>query len=33
MAMHIIIDGYNLVRQSQELSRLDRVDMARGGRR
>jgi hypothetical protein len=30
MAMHIIIDGYNLVRQSQELSRLDRVDMARG---
>ena len=30
MGMHIIIDGYNLVRQSQELSRLDRVDMARG---
>ena len=30
MGMHIIIDGYNLVRQSRELSRLDRADIARG---
>jgi predicted RNA-binding protein with PIN domain len=30
MGMHIIIDGYNLVRQSKELSRLDRTDIARG---
>jgi len=30
MGMHIIIDGYNLVRQSKELSRLDRADIARG---
>jgi hypothetical protein len=28
--MHIIIDGYNLVRQSKELSRLDRADITRG---
>jgi predicted RNA-binding protein with PIN domain len=28
--MHIIIDGYNLVRQSRELSQLDRADIARG---
>jgi uncharacterized protein len=30
MGMHIIIDGYNLVRQSRELSRLDRTDITRG---
>jgi hypothetical protein len=30
MGMHIIIDGYNLVRRSTELSRLDRADIARG---
>jgi predicted RNA-binding protein with PIN domain len=30
MGMHIIIDGYNLVRQSKELGRLDRADIARG---
>jgi len=28
--MHIIIDGSNLVRQSRELSQLDRADIARG---
>ncbi|MGE5258459.1 MAG: NYN domain-containing protein [Hyphomicrobiales bacterium] len=28
--MHIIIDGYNLIRQSKVLSRLDRQDIARG---
>jgi hypothetical protein len=28
--MHIIIDGYNLVRQSRALSRLDRADITRG---
>ena len=28
--MHIIIDGYNLIRQSNVLSRLDRQDIARG---
>jgi predicted RNA-binding protein with PIN domain len=30
MGMHIIIDGYNLVRQSKALSRLDRADITRG---
>lgn len=30
MGMHIIIDGYNLVRQSKELRRIDRADIARG---
>jgi predicted RNA-binding protein with PIN domain len=30
MAIHIIIDGYNLIRQSNSLSRLDREDIARG---
>jgi predicted RNA-binding protein with PIN domain len=30
MGMHIIIDGYNLIRQSTVLSRLDRQDIARG---
>ena len=30
MGMHIIIDGYNLIRQSKALSRLDRQDIARG---
>lgn len=30
MGMHIIIDGYNLVRQSKELGRLDRADITRG---
>ena len=28
--MHIIIDGYNLIRQSAELSRLDRRDLQEG---
>ena len=30
MAVHIIIDGYNLIRQSRELSRLDRQDLQLG---
>jgi predicted RNA-binding protein with PIN domain len=30
MGMHIIIDGYNVVRQSKELSRLDQKDISRG---
>lgn len=30
MALHIIIDGYNLIRQSPEMSRLDRVDLQQG---
>ena len=30
MAIHIIIDGYNLIRQSPELSRLDRRDLQEG---
>jgi hypothetical protein len=30
MSLHIIIDGYNLIRQSKALSRLDREDIARG---
>jgi hypothetical protein len=30
MSLHIIIDGYNLIRQSKALSRLDRQDIARG---
>ena len=30
MAVHIIIDGYNLIRQSAELSRLDRRDLQEG---
>lgn len=30
MALHIIIDGYNLIRQSQELAALDRKDMQQG---
>ena len=30
MAIHIIIDGYNLIRQSPTLSRLDRQDIASG---
>ena len=30
MSMHLIIDGYNLIRQSKVLSRLDRQDIARG---
>jgi predicted RNA-binding protein with PIN domain len=30
MAVHIIIDGYNLIRQSAELSRLDRRDLQAG---
>ncbi len=30
MAIHIIIDGYNLIRQSAELSRLDRTDLQAG---
>lgn len=30
MSLHIIIDGYNLIRQSDRLSALDRQDMQRG---
>ena len=30
MAMHIIIDGYNLIRQSPGLSSLDNLDLATG---
>jgi uncharacterized protein len=30
MPLHIIIDGYNLIRQSPSLSALDRQDLARG---
>ena len=30
MALHIIIDGYNLIRQSKHLRLLDRQDIARG---
>jgi len=30
MALHIIIDGYNLIRRSSVLSRLDRMDMQAG---
>ncbi len=30
MSLHIIIDGYNLIRQSAELSRLDRRDLELG---
>ena len=30
MALHLIIDGYNLIRQSTELSRLDAVDLEAG---
>jgi predicted RNA-binding protein with PIN domain len=30
MALHIIIDGYNLIRQSPILRRLDRLDIAEG---
>lgn len=30
MALHIIIDGYNLIRQSRELAALDRRDMQAG---
>jgi uncharacterized protein len=30
MAVHIIVDGYNLIRQSPRLSRLDRRDIALG---
>lgn len=30
MSLHIIIDGYNLVRRSEELSRIDRADITRG---
>jgi hypothetical protein len=30
MAVHIIIDGYNLIRQSAELSPLDRIDLQQG---
>lgn len=30
MTIHIIIDGYNLIRRSPELSRLDRQDIASG---
>ena len=30
MALHIIIDGYNLIRQTAELSHLDRRDLQEG---
>ena len=30
MAIHIIIDGYNLIRQSPDLARLDRQDLQLG---
>ncbi len=30
MALHLLIDGYNLIRRSPELARLDREDLARG---
>jgi predicted RNA-binding protein with PIN domain len=30
MALHIIVDGYNLIRQSKRLSRLDLEDLQRG---
>lgn len=30
MAVHIIIDGYNLIRQTPELGRLDRIDLQAG---
>ena len=30
MAIHIIIDGYNLIRQSAELASLDRLDLQLG---
>jgi len=30
MAIHIIIDGYNLIRQSAELARLDKQDLQLG---
>lgn len=30
MAIHIIIDGYNLIRQSEHLRRIDQQDMQRG---
>lgn len=30
MALHIIIDGYNLIRQSRELAAIDRYDMQAG---
>jgi hypothetical protein len=30
MGLHIIIDGYNLIRQSKALSRIDSQDLARG---
>jgi hypothetical protein len=30
MAIHIIVDGYNLIRQSPDLARLDRQDLQQG---
>jgi uncharacterized protein len=30
MTVHIIIDGYNLIRQSQSLGKIDRQDLQRG---
>ena len=30
VTLHIIIDGYNLIRQSPEMSRLDRIDLQQG---
>jgi predicted RNA-binding protein with PIN domain len=30
MSLHIVIDGYNLIRQSRQFSELDRLDMEMG---
>jgi predicted RNA-binding protein with PIN domain len=30
MALHIIVDGYNMIRQSPDLRRYDRLDLAAG---
>ncbi len=30
MALHIVIDGYNLIRQSEQFNELDRLDMQSG---
>ncbi|KAF0122132.1 MAG: hypothetical protein FD151_935, partial [bacterium] len=30
MAIHIIIDGYNLIKQSPVLSKLDQMDIEKG---
>lgn len=30
MALHIIIDGYNLIRQSRQLAAFERMDLQTG---